>query len=198
MNKLSLRELVFVLLLFGIIVGQWRLVLTPRTQRREELSEDVAEKQEQLNELEQARALARQNLDGEIARLHAKIETLHEFLPSQNRRHGIITELKGRADAYGLVTLESRMSEPVPSDAGPKNDNITEGEFFMRLRGNYVSFFSFLEAVERMDCIVKVDRIVLSRMAGQSRPAREGGGDTQDDEDGNVSVELQLTFYFSD
>lgn len=189
MSRLSLRELVFVLLLFGIVIGQWQLVLVPREERREDLLDEIKKKQGNVDRLMQVQAIAQRNLDTEISRLQAQISEIKDAIPRPETQHMVKSELTRRAMASHLENPILRSPDDLQdADVGPKGSKILEQSVSMVLKGNYMDFFSFLETIERMPRMFMVDRVQLRRLPmleGRERETR-----------GRVEVRLELKFYF--
>lgn len=188
MSRLSVREFVFLALLFAIAIGQWQLVLVPRADYSKKLAADTVEKQQQLQQLEAARPIAQENLSQEIERLRTQIRQLEGLIPSQDEQHQIVTGLYRQAEVNDLEMPTVRTGSLTESDIGPAGSKISEQRISLVLRGKFKNFFGFLEAVERMPKVIKVERIEMKQLpmeVGRERETR-----------GRVEVRLEMTFFF--
>ncbi len=190
MNKLTLREGIFLLLLFAIVVGQWQLVLVPREELRDQLEADIQAKQGHIETFTEIQEGARRSLDSDIAGLKRQILEIRSRISSPEDQYEIRTGLNRQAERNHLVVGNLSSSGTLhPSTAGPAGENIKELVFSMVVQGDYMDFFTFIEAIERMDRAFTVGRLSLTQLetkAGQERETR-----------GRVSAEVDLKFYFN-
>jgi Tfp pilus assembly protein PilO len=189
MSKLTLREGVFLVLLFAIVLGQWQLVIVPQEKLRGQLEDDIEAKRGHVETFREIKDAAQGSIKSDIARLNRQIMEIRGRIASMDEQYDIRTGLTRQAKRNHLVVGNvSSSGTPTASSAGPPNENIKELVFSIKLQGDYMDFFTFIEAIERMDRLFTVERVVLEQMEikkGQEREMR-----------GHVNANMDLKFYF--
>ncbi len=179
--KLGLREILFVVLLMCIPLGAWTMVFRPRNARNEELMRQIESKQEKLRELNQATGTIG-DLKSEIAALEEAIGFFQSKLPSEKEIDKVLQEVWKTAEENHLVTksirtLDSENKSVFTSSGGPREQPIT-----MQLDGNFMGFFSFLQALESQSRIMRISEMELQK------PPRG--------REGHIQAKFQMSIFF--
>ena len=182
--KFGLRETVFIILLMGIPVATWWFVFRPRNAREAELINRIEAKQKKLQALNRTTGTIG-DLQKEIQSLEEAVAYFQTKLPSEKEIDKVLKEVWLLADSNNLTTKSIRTRERRNSKATGQAKQRTEHAeqpIFMELEGDYMGFYSFLQAVENQPRIMRVQKINLSKL-------KKGAV-------GQVQVELEMSIFF--
>ena len=175
------RQLIFVLLLVGILVGAWYFIFRPRDVLDRQMKVQIEAKQRQLQKLNRATATIG-NLKAEIADLEKAVEFFQSKLPSEKEIDKVLEEVWRLAEANqlttkGIYTTKLGGSSPFVSDGSPQREQPIRMEF----EGDYMGLYRFLLALESQPRIMRI-----SRMSLESRGSIPG----------IVKAEVEMSIFF--
>jgi Tfp pilus assembly protein PilO len=176
-----LRQVVFVFLLVGILVGSWFLVFRPRDVWDTRMRQQIDAKQKQLQKLNRATATIG-DLKAEIAELEKAVTFFHSKLPSEKEIDKVLEELWRLAENNNLAiksinAMRRGQSSPFIMAGGPH----AEQPIRMKFEGDFIGFYGFLLALEAQPRIMRIQKMTLNR----TDAAR-----------GLVTVEMEMSVFF--
>jgi len=175
------RQVIFVLLLVGILVGAWYLIFRPRDVLDRQMKAQIEAKQQQLQKLNRATATIG-NLKAEIAELEKAIDFFQSKLPSEKEIDRVLEEVWRLAESNqlttkGIYTTKLNGSSLFVTDGSPQMEQPIRVEF----EGDYMGLYRFLLALEDQPRIMRISRMSVQRYG--SSP-------------GVVKAELEMSIFF--
>ncbi|QNN22440.1 type 4a pilus biogenesis protein PilO [Planctomycetales bacterium ZRK34] len=155
--RFGLRELIFVMLLIGVLFASWQIVFKKDNQDIAQALEEKARMQRKLQELQ----LATRQIDDlgrEIDKLTSAIDLFEAKLPAEKEIDVILKDIWQMADKHGLK------SRSVKADKAKQNNRYSEAELSMIILGDFNSFYSFLLDLERLSRITCVREMSLGKL----------------------------------
>jgi type IV pilus assembly protein PilO len=162
--KFGLREIVFIALLLLIPVGTWWFVLRPSNIRNTEMLGQIKAKQAKLAELNHATGTIG-DLKAQIAGLEKAISYFQSKLPDEKEMDKVLKEVWLLAEANHLSTksirtLQKQAEGGFTTADGPQ----AEQPIAMQLEGDFIGFYSFLQALENQPRIMRVSKMTVQKM----------------------------------
>jgi type IV pilus assembly protein PilO len=151
------KALIFLLTFLLLCVGFYYLKYKPQAEQIRALNENIGVQEKKLKELKQAAAQA-QVLEGEIAKLEEEFAQLLALLPDQREIPGLLDSISRMASQSGL---EHVSFQPQPEQL---HDFYAAIPVRLELIGSYHELGAFLDRVSKLDRIVKVDNLSLTRL----------------------------------
>lgn len=180
--KTSIYKVMFLALLVGIPVAAWRMAFVPRNARAAEMMEEIEAKRSKLQALNEATG-AIGNLEKEIDRLNKAITFFQSKLPSEKEIDKVLQEVWQLAETNRLITKSIRTekrknkSPVLPAGLGYREQPIT-----IQLEGDFLGFYSFLQALENRPRIMRIHKMEMKeRNAGPH---------------GHVTIEFVVAIFF--
>lgn len=167
--KLGLREYLFFGLLVAVPVGAWWLVFRPHNVREDEMREQLEAKQAKLQALNRATGRIG-NLQREIASLEKGISFFESKLPSEKEIDKVLREVWKLAEANQLTTKSIRTAKRAARSrytAGARKAQ--EQPIEVKLEGNFLGFYSFLQALENQPRIMRIHKMELEEKSSAPR-----------------------------
>ena len=174
--KLGLREIVFIVLLMGMPVGAYFFVFRPHNQRDAEMVRQIQAKQAKLRALNQAMGTLG-DLKNEITSLNKAIKFFESKLPSEKEIDKILQQVWKLAEANNLATKSIRTLDRTSQNCFTSVDGPhAEQPIAMQLEGDFMGFYSFLQAMENQPRIIRIHKMALSKpdRTADGKPASEG------------------------
>ena len=162
--KLGLREIVLVAMLIAMPLGAWWQVFRPRNMRDAELRVRIEEKQRKLRALNRATATIG-DLERQITSLEEGLRFFQSKLPSEKEIDRVLQEIWQMAEANRLVTksirtISRKESRRFTGASGPH----AEQPIILRLEGDFLGFYAFLQALETQPRIMRVQDMTLKKL----------------------------------
>jgi Tfp pilus assembly protein PilO len=176
-----LRQLVFVVLLVGILAGAWFFVFRPRDLEDQAMRAQIAAKQKRLDKLNRAMGMIG-DLKAEIADLDKAVVFFKSKLPQEKEIDRVLEEVWRLAEANELATKSIQTmkiggASPFLSTEGTQAEQPIKMEFV----GDFLGFYSFLLALEDQPRIMRIRQMTL-------RPGSKAQG--------RISAEVELSIFF--
>ena len=156
--RIGLRELIFIILLLAMPVAAYFFVFRPRNTQITEVKEEIAMKQEKLDQLNAATKNI-DNLGSEIDRLAETIALFEEKLPAQREVEVILKQVWELAAKHNLVPKSVRTDKPVMAA------NYAEQPIRMNIKGDFDGFYSFLLDLEKLNRITQMKKMKLEKIS---------------------------------
>jgi type IV pilus assembly protein PilO len=172
--KFGFRELLFVLLMVGLLVCTYQFVFEKANAKRNALRKDMEDKRAKLADLQQA-TTGINDMSRKIEELQQAILFFESKLPQEKEMDKILKEIWQMAEANSLQTRTVRTLKT------EKAAGYSELPIQMSLSGNFTGFYSFLLQLERLPRITRVTQMSLQRI---------------DDHDGDMQAQMTMSIFF--
>ena len=171
--KIGIREILFVLVMLGILAGSYVFAFSRADVERKALREDTRLKQKALAELTVATAGV-DDLKRKAGELQQAIEFFKSKLPQEREMDKILDELSNIAYENNLKT---KTIKPLKIERSP---GYSEQPISMSLSGDFGGVYQFLLQLERLPRVTRVMQMSLHK----------------NQRDGEVTADMTLSVYF--
>ena len=172
--KFGLRELLFFVVMLGLLASTYFFVFTKANQKREALRREIQHKQQALSELRQSTA-GIDDLNKKIENLKQAIAFFESKLPQEKEFDKILKEVSQMAEANSLQTKTVRTLK------SERFATYSEQPIQMSLAGNFNGFYAFLLQLEKLPRITRITNMTLQKIQ---------------DRDGEMQASLTLSIFF--
>ena len=172
--KFGIRELVFLMVLLGLLASTYFFVFAKADQKRSALRQEIITKEQALNALRQS-TTGIDDLNSKIEDLRKAITYFESKLPQEKEFDKILREVSQMAEANSLQTKTVRTLK------SERNAGYSEQPIQMSLTGNFNGFYSFLLQLEKLPRITRITNLSLQKL--QER-------------DGEMQASLTLSIFF--
>ncbi|GIW76998.1 MAG: hypothetical protein KatS3mg104_2061 [Phycisphaerae bacterium] len=173
--KIGLREIIFFKLMLGLLLASYFFGFKRMNDKRQAYLDDIEVKQKRLTEL----ARASRDLDDINQRLVKIEQAIHLFekkLPQEQEVESILNYVTTLVERHKLF---SRSFKPNPKPVvGP---NYRERQIELDLSGNFFGYYAFLRDLERLERIIKITDMKLTRI---------------DEQDGQMQAVLRISIFY--
>ncbi|MEM8781816.1 MAG: type 4a pilus biogenesis protein PilO [Planctomycetota bacterium] len=173
--RFGIRELLYLLVLVGVMVGAYFVVLKPMDATIAAYKEDTANKHETLAKLEAAVAKY-PDFDQEIARLTEANEIFEQRLPSRGEVEAILLEIHKIVSSEGLTTRQF-----VP-DKTIKAAQYEEMPIKIEIEGDFDGYYNLIKRIEELPRITRMSEMSVQKVNNNAS--------------GEVRTELRLSIFF--
>jgi len=142
--------------LVALAVLDWQYWYGPRQQELAELQSEVSQRQAELD-TKRGKTNLRDEEEKELRDLGAELKRAQARLPDQREIADLLSSVADSARASGLEIVLFRQKEEVP------HDFYAEVPVEMQMRGTYHEVAMFLDRVKRLDRIVNISDIKLTK-----------------------------------
>ena len=176
-----IRQVLFVMLLGGVLAGAWMLVFRPRNAADAVMRQQIEAKQKQLRKLNRATASIG-NLRDELSELEKAIGFFQSKLPNEKEIDKVLEELWRLGEANqlttkGVFTVGRGPASTFIAAGGPH----AEQPIKMSFVGDYMGFYSFLLAVENQPRIMRIRQLSIKQEKGA---------------EGRITADLEMSIFF--
>ena len=188
MNKLSIREAVFIGLLVVVPLLMFILVIKPRHDAQKNMSKMATSMHTACGEFREIRPSAIKALQGDKKALHELVEDTRKRLPKEGDSGGTLHGLARMARENNLV-----LKDVAPVSRGPENGSATNNLKYgiqwidIELEGSFEGLYNFLIALEGYERIIRIDKMELKL----TKPANK-----DETADVRINAELGLAVYY--
>jgi type IV pilus assembly protein PilO len=172
--KFGIRELIFIVVMLGLLACSYFLVLTKAQQKVQSQERKIEEKQKALADLERATASVA-DVDKRVAELHEAIKFFEKKLPQEREMDLILKEVWQMAEANKLATKTIRTMKSMRGAA------YSEQPIEMNLTGDFAGFYEFMLALERLPRLTRINNMTIDKMSAQ---------------EGAMEAKLMLSIFF--
>jgi Tfp pilus assembly protein PilO len=157
--RIGLREAIFFLMLLGIPVAVWLFVFKPNNAQAEQMRAEIESKRHKLSLVTRASATI-DGLKKEIQALEKAMTYFKEKLPNERQVPDVVGDISDLVAEHSLqqgqIQPASRALELLPS-ASP----YSEMAFEIEVAGNFMDFYRFIQAVEALPRITRIQKIEI-------------------------------------
>lgn len=172
--KLGPRELIFVVVMLGLLGSSYFLVFHKANAKRTALEAEINRKQKELADLARARA-GIDDLKRKIDELQQAITFFETKLPEGREMDKVLAQVTKLATDNGL---EQRTFK---SGKSPRAANYSEQQIEMTLAGAFEGFYIYLQQLERFERLTRITKMDLTKM---------------NERDGSMEAKLTLSIFF--
>jgi Tfp pilus assembly protein PilO len=172
--KFGFRELLFFIVMLGLLVSTYFFVFEKANQKREALKREIRVKQASLAELRQSTA-GIDDLNKKIKDLQDAIAYFESKLPQEKEFDKILKELSQKAEENSLQTKQVRTMK------SERFASYSEQPIQMSLSGNFNGFYTFLLQLEKLPRITRITNMSLQKI---------------NERDGEMQASLTLSIFF--
>ena len=157
--KFGIREIIFVVVLLGLLGCSYFLVLTKAQQNVQARERIIEEKQKALADLEKATAGVA-DVDRKVEELQEAIKFFEKKLPQEREMDLILKEVWQMAEQNKLTTKTIRTMKSQRGAA------YSEQPIEMNLSGDFNGFYEFMLQLERLPRLTRVQTMTLDKISG--------------------------------
>lgn len=180
--KFGIREIVIILLLMLIPMGAWWFVLRPASEQNARMLQQIEVKRAKLHELNYATGTIG-DLKTEIASLEKAIKYFQSKLPNEKEIDKVLKEVWLLAEENKLATKSIRTLAKVGENGFTSSDSPhSEQPIDMQLEGDFMGFYTFLQALENQPRIMRVSKMTLSK--------------TEKGPEGSMTAKFSMSIFF--
>ena len=172
--KIGFRELLFFLVMLGLLASTYIFVFDKANQKRIALRREIQQKQVSLNELRQSTA-GIDDLNRRIKDLQEAIAYFDSKLPQEKEFDKILKEVSQMAEVNSLQTKSVRTLK------SERYASYSEQPIQMSLSGNFNGFYAFLLQLEKLQRITRIASMTLTKI---------------NDRDGEMQASMTLSIFF--
>src|SRR5437588_696611 len=172
--KFSLRGVLFVLVMFGVMAGFYFLSFAKANEKRTELQHDIEVRQRAMSDLERSTA-GIDDVNHKIAELQQAIQFFESKLPQEKEMDTILKEVWQIAEANSLQT------KTIKTGKQSRSANYSEQAIELNLTGDFNGFYTFLQQLEKLPRLTRVMQMSLTKIS---------------ERDGEMNAQLSLSIYF--
>ena len=158
--KFGIREILFVVVMLGLLACSYFLVLTKAQQKVQAQERKIEERQKALADLDKATAGV-SDVDRKVEELQEAIKFFEKKLPQEREMDLILKEVWQMAEQNKLTTKTIRTMKSVRGAA------YSEQPIEMNLSGDFAGFYEFMLQLERLPRLTRVLNLSLDKMNGQ-------------------------------
>lgn len=172
--RIGIRELIFLMVMLGVLGGSYFFVFKPASQKRADLMAKVSQRKQDLTNLKLATANVG-DIERKIDELEQAIKFLENKLPETKELDTILKDVweKAKRNALTTKTVKTMKTE--------KSAGYTEQPIEMDLSGDFRNFYTFLLELEKLNRITKLKSMKLDKIM---------------DRDGAMQAKMVLAVYF--
>jgi type IV pilus assembly protein PilO len=157
--KFGIREILFVVVMLGLLACSYFLVLTKAQQKVQAQERKIEEKQKALADLERATAGVA-DVDRKVEELQEAIKFFEKKLPQEREMDLILKEVWQMAEANKLTTRTIRTMKSQRGSA------YSEQPIEMNLAGDFEGFYQFMLQLERLPRLTRIQTLTLDKISG--------------------------------
>lgn len=173
--RLGIKELIFVVLMGGLLACAWLFVFKPDAAKVASLDADTVKKRRALAEL-RSNTAGIQDLEKKIDELQEAINFFESKLPKEKELDKILESVTTKAKEHNLHTKTFKTGK-IENSAG-----YSEQPIQMTLQGEFKNgFYAFLLDLEKLSRITRVSQMKLEKMTSK---------------DGEMTANLTLSIFF--
>jgi type IV pilus assembly protein PilO len=172
--RLGLRELVFVILMLGLLGACYFFVFKPAGERRAAREVEINDKRRTLNDLRQSMESI-SDLGRKIDDLQKAITFFESKLPQEREIDKILKELWPMAQANQLQT------RTIKTLKAERSSGYSELPIEMSLSGDFKGYYAFLLQLERLPRLTRLSNMKLDKITHR---------------DGEMQAKLTMSIFF--
>ncbi len=173
--NLSLRQLIFVVILLAVPLASFFLVFAPQNRDITKAKEEIELKKATLEKLREATSKTDDLLKANTDIRHS-IESINARLPSDKDMDLVLRDVANIAAGAGLkIPTFRRADKPLPAGEA------MEQPLDVTITGDFDGFYKFLQELEKLPRITRITDIKITR---------------SDESDGEMKAEFKLSVYY--
>ncbi|MEO1237753.1 MAG: type 4a pilus biogenesis protein PilO [Planctomycetota bacterium] len=154
--RFGIREIVFVLILLGIVGGYYAALAQPRQKDRQEWKDNITTVESKIESVKKATA-GIDDVEAEIAKLQNAVAHFQSMLPSDREVETLLREVWDLAGEHRLNAKSVRPDKPVATA------QYAELPIKMEIIGDFDGFYDFMRDIEKLPRITRMPQIKIKR-----------------------------------
>ncbi len=197
--RIGLREAVFFLVLLGIPVAVWLFVFKPNNRQAEQMREEIFNKKHKLALVSRASATI-EGLRQEIQALEKAMTYFKEKLPNQRQVPDVVGDI---SDLVTKNKLQQGQIQPATRALNllPGNSPYSEMAFEIEVSGNFMDFYRFLQAVEALPRITRIQKLEMEGLnlkdIQKAEEALLDGEEINEKTPGNIKATFVMSIFYA-
>jgi len=172
--KFGLREIIFVVVMLGLLGSTNYFVFSKANKKKQDLLSDIRTKQAALSNFQQATA-GIEDLNNKIDELQKAITFFESKLPQEKEVDKILKEVWQMAEANQLTT------KTIKTLKSQRGASYSEQPIQLSLSGDFNGFYAFLLQLEKLQRITRITDMNLQKIS---------------DRDGEMQAQMTLSIFF--
>ena len=156
---IGLREAIFFLALLGIPVSVWFFVFQPNNADAEAIRDEIHKKERKLELVNRASATI-DDLRQQIQSLEKAMVYFRTKLPNERQIPDVLKDISELVETHGLRQGAIRPARKA-LELLPPGSPYSEMSFEVEVAGNYMDFYGFLQAIEALPRITRIQSLVV-------------------------------------
>ncbi len=173
--RFGIREMLYLLVLIGVMVGAYFVVLSPMDGKIQAYKDDTASKHVTLGELNKAKSTY-PDFDAEIKRLEEAREAFERKLPNRREVEVILGQI------WEIAKDQRLQVKSIVPDKSIEAAEYDELPIKVQIEGDFDGYYAFIKRIEELPRITKMPRIHIEKINNEA--------------DGTVRTELRLSIFF--
>ena len=179
--RFGLREGILAVVLMAAPLVAWWWIFQPQNAEATQMRDQIEAKQAKLQDLNHATATIG-DVKQRIDKLENAMEFFHSKLPSEKEIDKVLKGMWRLAESNHLKAKSIRTLDRTKSGISAGVSGHREQPILVKLEGNFLGFYRFLQALENEPRIMRIHQMSLAR-------PRQG-------EEGNMEAEFTMTIFF--
>ena len=172
--KFGLREIIFGVVMLGLLGSSKFLVFDKSNGRRDVLRAEIARKQKALGDLDRATA-GIEDVKLKIDELQQAVSFFEQKLPQKREVENILQEV------WRLAETNALKAKKIQTLKGQKAGGASEQQIEMGLTGDFRGFYVFLQQLEQLPRLTRIGKMDLDKI---------------NDRDGEMEATLTLSIFY--
>ncbi len=171
--KFGLREMIFVVVMLGLLGSSYFLVFSKANAKRDALDAEIVKKNKELADLNRSTMGAAQMRD-KVDKVQQAVALFEDKLPREREIAEFVRQVSRLAASNNLAT------HTLKSEKSQKTGNHSEQAITLGFSGDFKSFYKFLQQVESLARLHRVMDMTLKKI---------------DSEEGAMTADLTLCIF---
>jgi len=189
------RELILAGVLIAIGGSAWLFIFHPRSTANATMRKEIRNKSMLLDDLDRTWGEQSQKLQEEITELDSAVKIMRIHLPQDHQHDAILLGLWQRALQNRIWIRKFKFVTELTGKDDLLGNPYSKDIFNITVSGNYLDFYSFLQALENWPRVIRMDTIEIEKNRAITKDFPEQMSPTLH---GQVTVRLKLRFFWGD
>ena len=174
--KFGSRELLFLVVMVGLLLSAWYFVFKTADEKILALKSETMDKQQQIAQLKLAERKIN-DMAGKVDELRERIRFYEARLPRESEMTAVLKQIDQQAKSNKLLAV-TRIQKMAPEKAA----GYYELPVKILMHGDFRGFYEFLLQMERMDRIMRVNQMKLTKI---------------NEKDGSTTADMTISIFYA-
>lgn len=195
MKLIGSREWILLGVMVAIGGSAWLFIFHPRSTANATMRKEIRDKSVLLDELDQTWGAQSQKLQEEIVKLDNAVEVMRTRLPKDHQHDEILLGLWMRAMQNRIWIHKFKLIMEFADRSDLLGNPYSKDIFDVTVSGNYLDFYSFLQALENWPRVIRMETIEINKKWEMTKDFPEQMSPILH---GQVTGRLKLRFFWGD